>query len=171
MLSGLCRQGKCSRRCAMDDPCPGGMSLPARHRGRRLLCEPDGRRRQRRVPPIGAQCNRPDNLPQPGSATGLCEPASIRGRAPPLYAAVLRGRLSDWHFVRGGYCVVETADFHAAAIKISRLQRVHKRFFAQHLVVGHGSDDVGFERKTTMRMMAIILAPVCAGQHRPTQPP
>ena len=34
---------------------------------------------------------------------------------------------------------------------------MHKRFFAQRLVVDHGSGDVGFERKTTMRMMAIIL--------------
>ena len=59
---------------------PGGMSC-------RLAIEGDGYRvslmggaDNGEYLPIGAQCNRPDNLPQPElCATGLCEPASIRG--------------------------------------------------------------------------------------------
>ena len=113
--SGLCRQGKCSRRCAMDDPCPGGMSCQLAIEGDGYCVSLMGGADNGEYLPIGAQCNRPDNLPQPElCATGLCEPASIRGGVE-RHLCTQRcsegGRLSDWHFVPGRLlCVVETVD-------------------------------------------------------------
>ena len=112
--SGLCRQGKCSRRCAMDDPCPGGMSCRLAIEGDGYCVSLMGGADNGEYLPIGAQCNRPDNfLPQPElCATGLCEPASIRG----VERHLCTQRCSEGDVCptgtscRGGYCVVETVD-------------------------------------------------------------
>jgi hypothetical protein len=81
--SGLCRQGKCSRRCAMDDPCPGGMSCLLALQGDGYCVSLMGGADNGEYLPIGAQCVRPDNfLPQADlCASGVCEALEIRGVA------------------------------------------------------------------------------------------
>ena len=112
--SGLCRQGKCSRRCAMDDPCPGGMSCRLAVQGDGYCVSLMGGANNGEYLPIGAQCVRPDNfLPQADlCATGRCEPVSIRGVERSLCTQVC-GMTADCPsgtLCSGGYCVVDAVD-------------------------------------------------------------
>ncbi len=112
--SGLCRQAKCSRRCAMDDPCPGGMSCLLAVQGDGYCVSLMGGADNGEYLPVGAQCVSPDNfLPQPElCASGRCEPVAIRGVERHLCTQVCESNdeCPTGTMCAGRYCVVESVD-------------------------------------------------------------